>query len=278
MTIVVGVAAPDGLILAADSRMTYTPDGAEGRTRVASDYTQKVFSVCGRFGVACYGAGFVEDKTIAGQMADFEALLGKPKPDLGLDEFASGLRTFFEDRVRKDLAAAGTPWKRGDKWRLGFLVAGYDTAGIVGYLRDVRVPEAGGPWIFPSGPSTSNVGPTWRGQDDVLNRLMAGVDSDLLVASGVHVPEDLEEALAGLEYNVMRPITTQDAVDCAVFLIETTIGMQRFHDGTRARPGGVPGCGGPIRILHIARGAVEWISRPTVSAASASRSGDAAIR
>jgi hypothetical protein len=229
-----------------------------------------VFSVCGRFGVACYGAGFVEDKTIAGQMADFEAAVGEPDSDVGVDAFAGSLRTFFEDPVRKDLTAAGTPWKRGDRWRLGFLVAGYDPTGVVGYLRDVRVP-AGGAGVFPSGLSTSTVGPTWRGQDDVLNRLMGGVDADLLAASGVHVTDDVKDALAGLEYNVMRPITTQDAVDCAVFLIETTIGTQRFHDGTRARPGSVPGCGGPIRVLHVARDGVTWISRPTVSARSSLR-------
>jgi hypothetical protein len=262
MTIVVGVAAPDGLILAADSRMTYAPHGGRGRTRVGSDSTQKVFSVWDRFGVACYGAGFVKDKTVTGQMSDFEASFGEPQGDV--EQFASELEAFFAARMGRRSTAAGKPWESGEERRLGFLVAGYDVSGV-GRLLDVRVPEPGGAAIFPSGPSTENIGATWRGQDDVLNRLMAGFDSDLLKASKVHVPPVLDKALAEFEYSILPPITTQDAVDCAVFLIRTTIGMQRFCDGTRALPGRVPGCGGPIRVLNVARRAVEWVSRPSLT-------------
>lgn len=262
MTIVVGVAAPDGLILAADSRTTFMPGGSRGRTRVGSDSVQKVFPLYGRYGVACYGAMFVDGKTVGGQMDEFEASTPEPA---NIGELTSTLGAFFEDRIVGGLAASGKPWRRGQRWQLGFLAAGYDDS-RVGHLVDVRVPESEGPGIFPSGASTADIGVAWRGQDDVINRLVGGVDSNTLFASGVHVSDALHEALASLEYNLMRPITAQDAVDWATFLIRTTVEMQRFSDGTRAQPGGVPGCGGVIRILHVTRRGVEWVSRPALSA------------
>jgi hypothetical protein len=213
------------------------------------------------FGVACYGAMFVDGKTVRGQLDEFEASTAKPAD---ISELADSLGAFFEGRVIRGMAAAGKPWRRGQKWKLGFLVAGYDATGV-GHLIDVRVPEPSGPGIFP-GPTTTNIGPAWRGQADVLNRLMGGVDSDALVAAGAHVTDALRKHLTDLEYIILPPITAQDAVDCAIFLIKTTVEMQRFSDGTRARPGGVPGCGGPIRILHVTRREVEWVSRPTLSA------------
>jgi hypothetical protein len=57
----------------------------------------------------------------------------------------------------------------------------------------------------------------------------------------------------------------QDAVDFASFLIRTTIDMQRFSDGTRADPGDLPGCGGPVRILAVTREALQWVTPPTLA-------------
>jgi hypothetical protein len=272
MTIVVGVAAPDGLVLAADSRTTLMLSG--GRTRVASDTAQKVFPLCGRFGVACYGAAFVDEKTIGGQMNEFQASLDEPPRDV--DELVGHLGAFFQERLLKALANGGEPWKPSDGWHLGFLVAGYDPQGL-GHLYDVRVPGDGDPEIISTPASTANVGVAPRGLDDVINRLLAGIDSNGLASSGVSVPDEVEQALAGLEYNLLLPITMQDAIDCAAFLIRTTIDMQRFSDGTGAKPGSIPGCGGPVRILAVGRNEIEWISRPALTAGTPPGNAEGAI-
>jgi hypothetical protein len=275
MTIVVGVAAPDGLILAADSRTTLSPAGATGRTRVGSDSVQKVFALCGSYGVACYGVAFIEDKTVAGQIDEFEASLSSQPTDVA--GLGRALGAFFEPRVMASLAAAERPWQPGDEYELGFLIAGYDDLGI-GQLLDVRVPAEAGHAIIESGLTTSSIGATWRGQDDVVNRLMGGVDATGLAASGVSVPSDVERALTALEYNLIPPLTVQDAIDFAAFFIRTTIDMQRFSDGTRASPAGVPGCGGPVRILHVARGKTDWIARPALTAGEPPGRAEASIR
>lgn len=259
MTIVVGIATPDGLVLAADSRTTREE---EGRTRIASDSAQKIFRLCdGAFGVACYGVALFQEKTVAGHMDEFEANL-KAAPD-NVEKVAQLLGDFFQTCLLEAFVAAGTPWLPEMGPQLGFQVAGYTVDGV-GHLIDVRVPGDGGALVVQTGIATTNIGIYPQGQDDVISRLLAGVDSDALAGSGVEVPEDVSEALAGLEYRLLYPLTLQDAVDCATFLISTTIGMQRFSNGTAADPGGIPGCGGPIRILAIMRKESQWVAPPAL--------------
>lgn len=259
MTIVVGIATPDGLVLAADSRTTRNE---EGRTRIASDSAQKVFRICdGSFGVACYGAALFQEKTVAGHMDEFEANLASI-PD-NVEEVAHLLGAFFQKCLLEAFEAADTPWLPEMGPQLGFQVAGYRRDGV-GHLIDVQVPGDKGPVVAPTGIATTNIGIYPQGQDDVISRLLHGVDINALAGSGIEVPEEVSKALAGLEYTLLYPLTLQDAVDCATFLISTTIGMQRFSDGTAASPGGIPGCGGPIRILAITRKKSHWVSPPTL--------------
>jgi len=48
-----------------------------------------------------------------------------------------------------------------------------------------------------------------------------------------------------------QTMTLQDAVDYAIFLIKTTIDMQRFSDGIVMASGAIAGCGGPIDVTII---------------------------
>jgi 20S proteasome alpha/beta subunit len=54
VTVVVGVAAPDGVVLAADSRTTSFPDGMgdQARYRIITDTADKLFTIRDRFAVA----------------------------------------------------------------------------------------------------------------------------------------------------------------------------------------------------------------------------------
>ncbi len=260
MTIVVGVAAPDGLILAADSRTTFT-DGE--RTRVASDSAEKIFRLCkGRFGVACYGTALFQYKTVAGHIDEFEAGLDSPPEDVGV--LADQLGRWFQDSVLDAYRVDGQEWEPDFGAQLGFLMAGYDHEGV-GKLIDVKVPGPDGPRIETTDVSTTNIGVLFEGQTDVIRRLLGGVDSDALVESGVEVSSDVSNALGDLEYKLLMPLTLQDAIDCATFLIRTTIGMQRFSDGTAGKPGGVPGCGGAIRVLAVSRKDSLWVARPDLA-------------
>jgi hypothetical protein len=261
MTIVVGVAAPDGLILAADSRTTLELAGA--RTRIASDNAQKVFLLVERFGVACYGAAFMDQKTISGAIKEFEPTIDE---NVTLIDLIVKLGDFFQKKAIDSFEKANDrPWKADDGWELGLLIAGFDEDNV-GHLIEIRVPgEKDRPQIIEPEVRTTNVGFAYRGMIDVAERLLAGFDVGAMATSGVQPSTEMREALAGLEYNTLPPIAMQDAIDWAMLLIRTTIDMQRLSDGTRAQAGGVPGCGGPVRVLALEQDGYEWVSRPTLT-------------
>jgi hypothetical protein len=259
MTIVVGVGAPDGLILAADSRTTYLWDG--GRHRVASDSAQKLFPICEKIGVATYDDAFIGQRTIAGLMDEFVAQRGAELPS-DVDELARALGAFFHERFEADSSEELLTWCRDNpnQSRIGFLIACYDPEGI-GVMREVTIP---GPTIVNVDVDTVTRGACWRGQTDVIRRLIKGFDLDQFLAAGHELSEGQSEPIAHLEYSLLLPVTVQDAIDLACFLIRTTIEMQRFSDGTIGNPSSVPGCGGEIRVLSVTRTGADWITPPAL--------------
>jgi hypothetical protein len=248
------------MILAAESRTTYS---VGERHRIASDFTQKVYPVSEKFAVATYGWNTIGGRTIAGLMDQFVSQLGRRKPR-DAEAIAAALGSFFHKRFVEDISE-----EEQAKWGettgyfpLGFAVAGYDGDGI-GRIREVAIP---GPDIEKDTEiTTAHGGALWRGQTDVIRRLLFGFDADAFGAAGHELPEDLQEPVANLRYDLLFPITMQDAVDFASFLIRTTIDMQRFSDGTVTDTGNLPGCGGPIRILAITREGVQWVAPPVLT-------------
>jgi hypothetical protein len=261
VTIVVGVAAPDGIVLAADSRASHF-DGE--RHRVASDSSIKLFEIFGKVAIATYGLGFLGEKTIAGVIDEFVATLADDRSASAAD-VASALAAFCDARFTEaypefDVSAVGGAL-------LGFLVAGYEDDGVA-RIHEVGIP--GGGVTTPMGAieiSTRSQGVLWRGETDVIRRLVKGVDWNVLAAAGIEVPEEMEGALEGLEYNLLLPVTLDDAVDFATFLIRTTIEMQRFSDGTALQPEANPTCGGDVRTIVIARDGTQWLGERPLGAA-----------
>ena len=263
MTIVIGLAAPDGIVLAADSRTTRFPDGVaeDARHRIVSDSADKLFAACERYAVATYGAAFIGEKTIRGHMDEFIAHLGDEHPE-DVGRFARALGRFFQDRYLPWRESIGQPVKDDEGVQLGFLVAGYDEDGI-GHLLEVFIPGA----RVVAHSTTSTRGLLPRGDPRVINRLLTGIDWHEL-PHDFTLPDEAVDALNGLEYRLLMPITLQDAIDFVRFLIRTTIDMQRFSDGIRANPrgGGVPSCGGPTKIAAVKRTGVQLVASTPLSA------------
>lgn len=248
MTIVVGAASPDGIVLAADSRTTLN-DGQ--RHRISTDTADKVFELNGKFGVAIYGMARIGLRTINGLMDEFVATVDDAAC-VDVQTFANAVGAFFHDRF---IAAEGTPTGAG--WPLGFVVAGYDEAGI-GHVWEVSIP---GPDVKQTPVNTADQGALLRGQVDVIGRLIKGVDWNALGAASHSFEGADQETLERLEYILLHPVTLQDAADFVSFLVRTTIDMQRFSDGTALAQGLVPGCGGRTQMLAVKRSGVEWINR-----------------
>src|SRR5947208_118075 len=104
MTIVVAAAAPDGIVLASDSRTTRLL--ADGRYRIMSDHTQKLFAPFPGVGIATSGAAFVGFRTINGLVEEWIAQRS-PRASVRVDPIATDLARFFNAQLRDYSSRAG---------------------------------------------------------------------------------------------------------------------------------------------------------------------------
>jgi 20S proteasome alpha/beta subunit len=249
VTIVVAVACPEGLVLAADSRAT---SWVGGSARVATDHAQKLFSVSDRFGVATFGWAHLEGNTIAGLMEEFEA---QTKPAGHVDEALERLKDYFGDRLKRHLdKKLDEPPPEGVDV-IGFVVGGYDENGV-GRLKNIYLPS--GTVVPGASTGAGQCGANWEGEAEVLTRLLKGWDPSSIDVSAW--PTEQVDALGKAEYvTLFSQMALQDAVDFAAFAVRTTIDMHRFSDGTVGTPGRFPTCGGNAELLVITSRGIEWL-------------------
>jgi hypothetical protein len=285
MTLAVTVVCQDGVVVAADSRTTL---GNHRMLRVGSDFTHKVFATR-QVAVATYGEAFVGERSIASHMDEFVAVehadnCRHPRP------VAERLAAFFGDRVdaqwsvrgggrapeddvepaadapRPDAEPDAPP---SDAATLGFLVSGYDGAGV-GEAWEVTLP---GRDIDQVATTANGGGAAWRGQPEIVTRIMRGADIELLhrLATVNDMSEQLDAVRPLLDECSFRipfdSMNLQDGIDLAVLCIRTTIDVQRLTLGPLAIEPDFswPGVGGPIEIATAtATGGFRWVQRTTL--------------
>ena len=258
MTLAICVVTSDGVAIAADSRTTIAIPGTP--VRVLSDYTHKVFQV-GQVGVATYGWAFLLGRNIAGHMADFVRDLPADQ-QLGPREAAERVAEFFAQRLEQHFSEDLDPRPGLGEYALGFLVGGYGANGPSSY--EVTVP---GPTVTQLPAEGGGPGAVWRGQTDVVSRVVKGIDAVLLASLAVAEDKarplaELTPVLAQMEYVIpFDNLNLQDAIDLATFLIRTTIDAQRLTNGTVGSIGSWPGVGGPIEIAVITADGFAWVQR-----------------
>ncbi len=246
MTLLIGVATGDGIVLAADSRTTI---GAPAQPlRVLSDSTRKLFNV-GGCAVGTSGWAFLLNRNIAGHVGDLARSLDDERlaPSQVCVRLATTIGPLLERHLDEGLDARPAE----GEFALSFLVGGYD--GNEGEVYELNLP--GGQ---PERVGTTKQGAAmWRGQTDVVTRLIKGWDPTLpldLEADPVCGParDDIMRCVEGTEYILRFALMSlQDAIDLALLLIRTTIDVQRLTHGTLAHPGSWPGVGGSIAVAAV---------------------------
>jgi hypothetical protein len=264
MTIIAAAVAPDGLVLVADGRTT----AVNGRRhRIASDHTRKVFAPFPGIGVATYGAALLVGRTIAGHMEEFVTQRQKIVAATGenvvttIDDVSQGIADHFGPLLEEE---AELVRRKPPPGVLGFLVAGYGADGV-GRVYDVLLPpvaDAPGPVIKHEDPSTRLPGHLYRGQTPHARRLFEGYDIDALARSGVTPDPTVEQELKRFQYHINQPLSQQEAIDLAVFIVRLTIDMDRLSDGTFADPEAMPLCGGAMQVLMITSQGYSWVVQP----------------
>ncbi len=255
MTVALAVVTPDGIVVAADSRTTWGPPG--GQYRILSDFTHKVFKV-GDVAVTTYGWALLLGKPIAGHFAEFNRSLSR---SVSVRDVADALADFMGDRMDEHLREGLDEPPAAGVDPLGFLVAGYEDGH--GKTLEVVLPSRAVQEVV-----ASTCGAAWRGQTDVIERLIKGIDASSLLAACASLEAGaaaaaLASEFASLEYVIpFNSMNLQDGVDFAVLAIRTTIDMQRLTYGTFAAPDSWPGVGGPIEIAVVrADAGFSWLQR-----------------
>jgi hypothetical protein len=247
MSLGIVIKGPEGIVLAAESRVTLTAPTPTGPLHVNFDNATKVLAFHRpntSVGAVTYGAASIGIRTPHGFIPEFEAGLS-PDVRLPVDEFAQRLSDFFLGQWN---AVMPTPYTGPD---ICFVVGGFDAGQPYGRVFDFYIPNR--PLIVEQ--NSTGSGLVWGGQREMVDRLIQGFDSSLLGLLQSTLSLDATQMAtvtqALRQLNMPLPIDAmalQDYIDLATFFIRTTIAGQKLTVGIR-------GCGGPIDVAIITRNA-----------------------
>ena len=263
MSLGIAFKGPEGLVLAADSRVTLlaqlqgvtVPAGGNVMVPATFDNAIKLLSSPSQSYVAAvtYGQGAIGQaapRTASSFMPEFDSKLSQETHDrITVEAFAKKLGDFFATQWKTEgMPSQGVP-------DMIFLVAGYDDVNApYGRIYEVKVPSHPEPVEMLPG----QFGAAWGGQRELTDRLLQGFDPGLpmLVQQHLKVPAaDQQQAATLLDAALRSKLTIpipwqflplQDCVDLSIFLLRTTITLQKWVVGIR-------GVGGAIDLATITR-------------------------
>ncbi|MGV8143254.1 MAG: hypothetical protein ACP5OJ_01395 [Methanothermobacter sp.] len=243
MSLGIVIKGPEGLVLAAESRITLTADEAGNKIPVSFDNATKLISFSepnSSVGVVSYGLAAIGLRTPHSFLPEFESQLSDER--LKIKEFTQKLSDFYMEQ-----------WKNSEMPRdysgppMSFVVAGFDEGEPYGKVFLFEIPYQ--PVPEQRNPGENEFGITWGGQREIVDRLIMGLDPNLaeyLNKKNMIKPE-LKGLLTSLQMQIpLAAMPLQDCVDLAIFFIRTTITAQHLTVGIR-------GCGGPIDVATITR-------------------------
>ena len=254
MSLAIAFKSSEGIVLAADSRVTLTGTKQTGNqvevTHSYYDNATKLFNVNGQkdIGVVTYGTGVILSqgipRTVHSYLPEFESQLARRGAErIDVDIFASRLGKFFLRKWKE----AGMPEQSEP---MIFLVGGYNENIPFGKLYQVSIPASPNPVEYHSNPGEFGI--TFGGQMNTVQRLLNGFDAKLLNAAkeildlddsqAGTLEEGLKERLGGEILYQVLPL--QDSVNLAILLVRTTIEFQNLSFGQR-------GVGGSIDVATI---------------------------
>jgi hypothetical protein len=213
-----------------------------------------------------YGQGNIGNRSIEGLVLDFA---GTPEADV--DTVEETARNLF-DHVQMFYGTefAETPVEQ--RPIIGFFVAGYSQEEPFTEEFEFVLPRDDEPSPVRG---AEEFGASWRGVDAPFTRLTRGFDPYVIPArlgeAGLN-EEAVNRVLDadGLQtFFVLEGMPVQDAINFAVFLLETTIGWSTFAAGVAL-------CGGPLQVAVILPDTgFTWVARPELSIGGADLKGAA---
>jgi hypothetical protein len=234
MSFVMTVYAREGIVMAADSRLTLNSEQQRGESTVVSlavglsDSNYKLFLAPCDIGISTYGAADIGGVPIAGYVDSFIAA--------ELTEAPSSI----EDAARRLAAHFGAFEPRP---ATHFHVAGYETVADTPDQEVWHVDVASQGVTRLSHPGQQ--GASWGGETDIVTRLIQPVAEVDQSGTATQLPQ----------YAIpWQFFSLQDAIDFAVFAIRSTIEAIRFQPRAKT-------VGGPIDVLVVTPTGATWVQR-----------------
>lgn len=249
MSLGVIINGPEGVVLAAESRVTMEvrrPDSPS--LAISFDNATKLlaFSPPNNYvGAVTFGLATIGQRTAHSYIPELESTL--PGARLSVRDFAQHLSDFYVARFNEWSATLPAPYEGPD---MCFVVGGYDELAPYGRILQFNVPST----PVPSQPHPDNqFGMVWGGQREIVDRLLTGYDPGVIpIAASLFTLDaqkqaQLRQALEQRQLPIpLNALALQDCVDLAIFLVRTTIEAQRLTVGIR-------GCGGRIDVATVTR-------------------------
>lgn len=276
------IKGPEGLVLAAESRITIEAQIGNIQVPVSFDNARKVlrFSEPNSFvGAVTYGLGGIGLRSAYSYIPEFESTLTSGQR-LSVQEFAQRLSDFFMQQWQATFPSPATPNTPATPDSpntpapaapaaptprippMIFVVGGFNDGEPYGRVYQFAIPVA--PTPVEQHPSSPNpmFGITWGGQREIVDRLITGYDARALQIATRCLnltPQQiaqLKQAFTPLQMQIpIQLLPLQDCVDLSLFFVRTTIEAQRLTVGIR-------GCGGNIDIAIITRQkGFEWVQQ-----------------
>lgn len=248
MSLGIIVKCPEGLVLAAESRVTINANTPAGKIHNNFDNAKKLLGFNGphkHIGVITYGLGSLQLRTAQSFMPEFESSL--PDERLTVVQFADHLGNFFMEQWKNEGMPEAKTWKESP---MIFMVAGFDEGEPYGKVCELNIPHSSKPVIIRD---TKDFGVNWGGQREIVDRLVKGYDNRVLNVVqkklGLNAKQmaELNRELAPLQMQIpVQIMALQDCIDLANFIMRTTISGQELSIGVR-------GCGGNVDVAVITR-------------------------
>lgn len=302
MTLIINIVTPEGIVMASDSRQSER--NIKQYTRISTDTAYKLFSLNDRVIVGTAGLAFFADhtgirKNVSEYIDDFKK--ENNLNNLTIDEISSKLQEYINKQYpwekQLDISAQQLEIeaeRNGEKILsldrkndsidfkikqpsgrikeghlniepVNLLVSGYNSDGTT------ETYEINSPGERILKRKNNEFGCTWVGQGDAVSRLILGYDSKLfkipmIKSMNKKSIEELRLQIRGLEYYIQWSLLTlQDAVDLAVFLIQSTSMIQKYADGISMDIGDIQGVGGPIDVVLITKQGIKWINKKEIT-------------
>jgi hypothetical protein len=261
MSLGVVIKGAEGIVLAADSRVTLAArrEGQEP-IPVNFDNATKLLSFSephNYIGAVTYGAAVIGLRTPHSFIPELEVKL-EGKDRLSVEAFAAAMSEFF---LRQWAQVMPDDY---DGPPLTFIVGGYDEGAAYGRVFLLNIPYSPDP--EEQHPGDKNFGMTWGGQLQVASRIINGYDPALphILQSELDLDEErigelLSKLRRKLEFSIpYQVLPLQDCVDLATFMVHTTMKAQNLAVGVR-------GVGGPIDVAIITRtSGLQYVQRKSI--------------